>query len=88
MWTGTEMIVWGGHNDSGGLNTGGRYNPNTNTWVATNIVGALTKRYYHTAIWTGSEMIVWGGFDGRRFFNDCGKYNPSTNNWIAASVAG
>jgi len=25
VWTGTEMIVWGGLNDSGDLNTGGRY---------------------------------------------------------------
>lgn len=26
VWTGTEMIVWGG-NDGSGTNTGGRYTP-------------------------------------------------------------
>ena len=31
MWTGSEMIVWGGHGDSGYLNTGGRYNPGTDS---------------------------------------------------------
>jgi hypothetical protein len=30
VWTGSEMIVWGGATD--GLNTGGRYNPVTDTW--------------------------------------------------------
>jgi len=30
---GTEMIVWGGANDMDVLNTGGRYNPNTDSWV-------------------------------------------------------
>src|SRR5262249_43441279 len=29
VWTGTEMIIWGGINGSGILNTGGRYSPST-----------------------------------------------------------
>jgi hypothetical protein len=32
VWTGTEMIVWGG--GSFGMNTGGRYNPITDTWTS------------------------------------------------------
>src|SRR5206468_3404981 len=35
VWTGSEMIVWGGFNGSSGLNTGGRYNPGTDSWTAT-----------------------------------------------------
>ena len=27
VWTGSEMIVWGGYNGSSYLNDGGRYNP-------------------------------------------------------------
>ena len=27
VWTGSEMIVWGGYGNSGNLDTGGRYNP-------------------------------------------------------------
>jgi hypothetical protein len=29
VWTGSEMIIWGGYNGPPGLNTGGKYNPAT-----------------------------------------------------------
>ena len=45
------------------LNTGGRYNPSTDSWTATSTTNAPAARYDHTAVWTGSEMIVWGGYD-------------------------
>ena len=57
VWTGSEMIVWGGFGP-GDLNTGGRYNPSTNSWRAT---ATLSDTPGYTAVWTGSEMIVWGG---------------------------
>ena len=57
------MIVWGGQNDhSVSSNTGGRYNPNTDSWVATTTNNAPDARFGHTAVWTGGEMIVWGGY--------------------------
>ena len=43
------------------LNTGGQYNPSTNSWTATSTPGAPDARAYHTAVWTGTQMIVWGG---------------------------
>ena len=46
------------------LNTGGRYNPITDSWTATSTANAPTGRYAHTAVWTGSEMIIWGGYNG------------------------
>ena len=57
------MIVWGGHTNIGppDANTGGRYNPGTNSWTATSTTNAPSGRARHTAVWTGSEMIVWGG---------------------------
>jgi len=59
------MIIWGGHGDFDVLgyyfNTGGRYDPSTDSWTSTSIVNAPDGRYRHTAVWTGSEMIVWGG---------------------------
>ena len=42
-------------------NTGGRYDPGTDSWTATSTTNAPTARYAPTAVWTGSEMIVWGG---------------------------
>jgi hypothetical protein len=57
VWTGSEMIIWGGS----GLNTGGSYNPATDSWTSTSTTDAPSERSFHTAIWTGTEMIVWGG---------------------------
>jgi hypothetical protein len=59
------MIVWGGSDDlEPRVNTGGRYDPGTDSWTATSTTNAPTERTEHTGIWTGSEMIVWGGIGG------------------------
>jgi hypothetical protein len=64
VWTGSEMIIWGGgtvNDPQFFLNTGGRYNPSTDSWIATSTANAPFGRYLHTAVWTGSEMIIWVG---------------------------
>jgi N-acetylneuraminic acid mutarotase len=85
VWTGKEMIVWGGLNDENVLNSGGRYNPITDSWTPTTITNAPDARYIHTAVWTGSEMIVWGGFNSN-YLNTGGRYNPGTDSWTATST--
>ncbi|PYJ44259.1 MAG: hypothetical protein DME80_06705, partial [Verrucomicrobia bacterium] len=88
VWTGSEMIVWGGNPGFGNrLDTGGRYNPSTDSWVATSTTNAPEGRYDHSAVWTGSEMIVWGGTIGLpNVLNTGGRYNPSTDTWTGAST--
>jgi putative metal-binding protein len=91
VWTGTEMIVWGGWADAFGLtNTGERYDPATDTWKATSTgTNVPDPRDRHSAVWTGTEMIVWGGFD--RFsghLNRGGRYDPSTDTWTPTTTAG
>jgi N-acetylneuraminic acid mutarotase len=89
VWTGSEMIVWGGENDSGLFNTGGKYNPSTNNWTAISTANAPTGRLDQTAVWTGSEMMIWGGFDNVvGYCNTGGKYNPGANSWTATSTIG
>jgi N-acetylneuraminic acid mutarotase len=90
VWTGSEMIVWGGADvNSLPLNTGGRYNPAIDSWAATSTANAPSARWSHTAVWTGTEMIVWGGvfFDGSNYhyLNTGGRYNPTTDSWTATS---
>ncbi|PYK24024.1 MAG: hypothetical protein DME59_15070 [Verrucomicrobia bacterium] len=60
VWTGIDMIVWGGYDGSSLWNTGGKYNPLTNSWTTTDTTSAPAGRQLHTAVWSGSEMIVWG----------------------------
>ena len=85
VWTGSEMIVWGGWGGSL-LNPGGKYTPGTDSWTATSTMNAPSGRYSHTAVWTGSEIVVWGGYDGN-YLNTGGKYNPDTDAWTATSTA-
>ena len=87
VWTGTEMIVWGGHADNGMLNTGGRYNPATDSWTPTSVAANVPmKRELHTALWTGSAMIVWGGYSGTYpYLSSGGRYDPATDSWTATS---
>jgi N-acetylneuraminic acid mutarotase len=81
VWTGSEMIIWGGANDAAVFNDGGRYNPAADNWTAVTTSGAPGPRFEHTAVWTGTEMIVWGGLDNTNILNDGGRYNPAGNSW-------
>jgi N-acetylneuraminic acid mutarotase len=93
VWTGSEMIVWGGEGGGGKpptrFDTGGRYDPSTDSWTATNTTGAPAARASHSAVWTGSQMIVWGGVGVvNQVLNTGGRYNPSTNSWTATNTTG
>lgn len=54
VWTGSEMIVWGGrftnpsNNETNYFDNGGRYNPATDTWAATAADGRPGPRSRHT----------------------------------------
>jgi N-acetylneuraminic acid mutarotase len=89
VWTGSEMIVWGGFVPPFNyFNTGGKYNPATDSWTATSTANAPDARTGHTAVWTGTEMIVWGGAAGspKSFTDSGGRYNPATDSWIPTSI--
>lgn len=80
IWTGSQMVVWGGSAE----NTGGIWTPNngdtcTNAggcWISTAIIAAPDARYRHTAVWTGSKMVVWGGSDWANDFSTGGIWTP------------
>ncbi len=90
VWTDAEMIVWGGDDgNSITKDSGGRYDPATDSWTATSQAGAPSPRSSQTAVWTGSEMIVWGGFTGAFDFDTIGdgaRYDPSTDSWATMSA--
>ena len=92
VWTGTEMIVWGGFDYADAMRTGGRYDPLTDTWRKIPVTGAPSRRYGHLALWTGTEMIVWGGWDSSEGpavpLGDGSRYDPATDSWHPISTSG
>ncbi len=88
IWTGNEMIIWGGRNDNAQyLNSGGRYNSTTDSWSSISTLDVPSARTGHTAIWTGQEMIIWGGSIAANSRTNTGaKYNPLTDTWQQTSL--
>jgi hypothetical protein len=94
VWTGSEMIVWGGYGPDGisFKADGGRYDPLTDSWAPVSMVNAPTispnasnsPYIRHRAFWTGSEMIVAMGTS----FGTSGRYNPLTDTWRPVSPVG
>src|SRR5439155_5926974 len=83
--SGHEMIVWGGAGLAGDLNTGGRYDPSTDSWTATSTGNAPDARSSHTAVWASTEMIVWGGSNGEGLYN-VPTYYRGTDRWTGTSI--
>ncbi|MEZ0311398.1 MAG: Ig-like domain-containing protein [Myxococcota bacterium] len=77
VWTGNEMLVWGGHDGAAVIGTGARYDPETDSYRSISMVGAPSARQAHVAVWTGSEMLIWGGAAG------AGRYDPTNDTWSA-----
>src|SRR5205085_2423437 len=91
VWTGSEMIVWGGIRWNAAAEysisrTLGRYRPDTDSWTTSGSSSPPGGRG-RSAVWSGTEMVVWGGED---FFNNGfitgGRYNPTLDNWTATST--
>lgn len=83
------MIVWGGGGSFGLLTeSGGRYDPFTDTWMPTSTLGVPSARQGHTAISTGRTIVVWGGHDWFEEVDTGGQYDPSRDTWTPTSTAG
>ncbi len=88
VWTGSEMIVWGGRADRGYLDTGAAYTPATDSWEAIPTDGAPSARASHTGIWCGGKMVIWGGYRGEERPTDGATFDPATNSWSAIQPVG
>jgi len=95
VWTGktgmmpewNKMIVWGGHDGVGYLDTGAVYDLVSNSWSPMSTVNAPSARSGHAAVWTGSQMVVWGGTDGNDQLGDGKRYRVATDEWIDITSA-
>ncbi len=88
VWTGTEMIVWGGNNISSQQQVGGRYKPLSDTWTALpSSAPGVDQTWGSNAVWTGKEMIVWGGDQvGTGIPGSGGRYDPLLDSWRFMSL--
>jgi hypothetical protein len=85
VWTGSEIIVWGGGRPSDDIaTTGAAYDPSTKQWRT--IAEAPVGLNLASGMWTGEEMLVFGSLlDHRnRAVTDTSVgegYSPVTDTW-------
>ncbi|MCW5552779.1 MAG: hypothetical protein KIS67_11550 [Verrucomicrobiae bacterium] len=88
VWTGTEMLIWGGNAASGPQNTGGQYQPDRQLWRSIPVSDAPSARTDHVAVWTGGQMFIWGGQNVSGLLGDGGFYAPDTGQWSGVTTDG
>jgi len=93
VWTGSELVVWGGKDGLGTpLQDGGRYDPNTNSWSAMSVAGSsVAGDAASFAIWMNDEMLVWnGGSEARGVESvrtvELRRYAPASDSWQTSSA--
>jgi hypothetical protein len=89
VWTGTEMLIWGGAPSPNGAATvdvpenGAAYDPVTRSW-RTLPVAPIGPRYGAVSAWTGRELLLWGGSwpcCDPGALGDGAAFDPATNRW-------
>ena len=85
VWTGSQMIVWGGYAQSDGhvLADGASYDPATRTWQ-TLPPSPLGPRASAAFAWTGQQLFIWGGSShatSTERSTDGAMYDPATRTW-------
>jgi hypothetical protein len=85
-WTGQELLVWGGTQDTQTvrwdnpnrkyLTSGAAYSPSSDTWRPMSVTGAPTQKRPTVTAWTGKEFLVWVSATGKG-----AAYDPTTDTW-------
>lgn len=87
LWTGKEMIVWGGCERQGivrcarPLNDGRIYNPETNRWRVMRPISSGMERTDFSAVWTGRGMMIWGGKNSAGILSSGAYYDLESDRW-------
>lgn len=90
-WTGSELIIWGGWNETPGEENfsdetaryfadGAAYDPAHRTW-RTLAPAPGSGRADAKAVWTGKEVVVLGGRNADGVFSDGLAYDPAADDW-------
>ncbi len=89
VWTGGEMIVWGGFGDHAVVEAAA-YQPVTDTWRPIADAPISPRWWGHSTTWTGTEMIIWGNRPGESAEPVGAAYDPAVDTWrvLPASPVG
>ena len=85
VWTGEEIVVWGGGNRDGAINReGAAFNPSSQTWRR--IEEAPLGLNLASGVWTGDEVLVFGSLLDHRNWAETetsvgAAYDPYRDQW-------
>lgn len=91
VWTGREMVVWGGQSDqTAHVGTGAAYDPAKGTWRAMTTADEPAGRSGPAAAWTGQEVVYFGGTTAldNAYHNTGARYVPGMDHWAATTTNG
>lgn len=81
VWTGTEMLVWGGSSNNQPSVDGAAYDPARRRWRTLPPAPAAARANW-TGIWTGDSLILWGvARTGQDTAPTGARYTPATDSW-------
>jgi len=90
VWTGTELLIWGGVQDNQGpteAGDGAAYDPVTRAWTPMP-ASPLSPRNGAFAVWTGTRALFWGGGNGSLTpLMDGASYDPASRTWAMLPTA-
>ena len=90
MWTGTELLIWGGMQQNQRLTMAGdgaAYDPVTRAWTPMS-ASPLSPRNTAFAVWTGSTALFWGGGNGNvSLLMNGASYDPASRTWTMLPAA-
>lgn len=78
VWTGTEMIVWGGSQNGQMLDDGAAFDPGTGEWRVLSD-SPLSAAMTSGVAWTGTEMFIIGGLNDAN--GNAAAYDPVADSW-------
>jgi hypothetical protein len=84
VWTGSELVVWGGQTSGGLAGDGARYDPVMDQWQPLPTPGdALdpAARSGHSVTWTGNELLVFGGRTAQGLTATGAAWDLSSGEW-------
>lgn len=82
VYTGSEVILFGGQYGNTKVQSGAKYDPVTDAWTA--IANAPNPQSQAGTAWTGTKLLVWGGYQSGITPTNQGQiFDPAGNSWTA-----